>query len=156
MAPTAFASASVSCLSSSLLSVNKKRGHTKLLALRCSPQRVFCGDQSLPQPLHNNGTKIGMGNDQSYEPQLPASKASLVVVWLSYPQSPPAHLYCPRRPCRRGHRCSQDCLLDSPVLWPEARPPERVTSHDFHQPLCVSDRPVVSGFYLGPFFALIS
>ena len=83
-----------------------------------------------------------MGNDQSCEPQFHLSRASLVV---------PAHLHFPRRPCRRGHRCSQDCLLDLPVLRAEARPPARVASHDFHQPLCVSDRSVVSGFDIGPF-----
>ena len=42
------------------------------------------------QPSHNNGTKIGMGKDQSYEPHLPASKASLVVVWLLIPPDSPS------------------------------------------------------------------
>ena len=42
VAPTAIASASVSCLSpSSLLSVKKNCSHMKLLALHCSPQLVF-------------------------------------------------------------------------------------------------------------------
>ena len=103
VAPTAIASASVSCLSSSsLVSEKKKRSHRKLLALHCSPQLVFCGGHLLMQPLHNNGTKIGMGDDLSYEPQLPVSKASLVVVWLSYLQTRPTQLQCPRRPCHRG------------------------------------------------------
>ena len=61
----------------------KKRSHKKLLALHCSPQLVFCGGHFLMQPLHNNSARIGMGNDQSYEPQHPVSKASFVVVWLS-------------------------------------------------------------------------
>ena len=50
---------------------------------------------------------------------------------------------------RSGHRCSQDCLLDSPAFQAEARPPERVASHDFHQPLHVSGCSAVSGFYIG-------
>ena len=150
VAPTAVASATLSCLSSSLLSV-KIRGHTRLLALRCNPRLAFCGDHPLPQPLHKNGTKIGMGSDRSCEPQLHLSMASLVVVWLSHLQTPPSYLRCPPRPCRRGHGCSQDCLLDPPVLRAGAKPPERVASHDFHQPLCVSDRSVVSGFHIGSF-----
>ena len=79
VAPTAIASASVSYLSSSSLLSVKNRSHMKLLALHCSPQLVFCGGHLLMQPLQNNGTEIGMGNDQSYERQLPASQASLVV-----------------------------------------------------------------------------
>ena len=46
---------------------------------------VILGLSSL---LHNSGTKIGMGSDQSYEPQLHLPMASLVVVWLSYLQTP--------------------------------------------------------------------
>ena len=42
-------------------------------------------------PLHNNGSEIGMDNDQSYAPQLPVSRAFLVVVWLSYLQTRPSH-----------------------------------------------------------------
>ena len=61
-----------------------------------------------------------MGSDQSFEPQLQLSWASWVVVWLSYLQTPPAHLRHPRRPCRRGHRCSRDCLLDPRVLQVDA------------------------------------
>ena len=53
-------------------------------------------------PLHNNGTKIGMGSVQSCEPQLPASKAFLVVVWLSCLQTRPAHHHYPRPPCPRS------------------------------------------------------
>ena len=85
VAPTAIASASVSCLSSSsLLAVKKNRSHTRLLALHCNPRLVFCCGHFLTLPLHSNGTKIELDNDQSYAPQLPVSKASLVVVWLSY------------------------------------------------------------------------
>ena len=67
VAPTAFASASVSCLSSSsLLSVKKPL--------------VVCDGHFLTLPSHSNGTKIEMDNDQSYAPQLPVSKAFSDVV----------------------------------------------------------------------------
>ena len=80
VAPTAIASASVSCLSSSsLLSVKKNRSHMRLLALHCNPRLVFCHGHFLMLPLHNNGTKIGMDNDQSCAPQLPVS-----LVWCSH------------------------------------------------------------------------
>ena len=104
----------------------------------------------LPQPLHNNSTKIGMGSDQSYEPQHHLSRASLVVVWLSYLQTPPAppQLICIVLVVRVVEATD---VLDPAVLRAEARPPERVASHDFHRTLCVSDRSVVSGFYIGPF-----
>ena len=62
-----------------------------------------------------------------------------------------AHLRRPRRPCRRGHRCSRDCLLDPRVLQADARPSEKITSHDFHQLLRVNDCSVVSGFHISPF-----
>ena len=71
-------------------------------------------------------------------------------VWL-YLHTPQAHLHCPRRPCCRGHRCSQDCLWDSPVLLADTRPSERIASNDFHQPPGVSDRSIVSGFFIGAF-----
>ena len=64
----------------------------KLLALHCNPRLVFCGGHFLTLPLHNNGTKIEMDNGQSYAPQLPVSKAFLVVVWLSYLQTRPSHI----------------------------------------------------------------
>ena len=102
-----------------------------IMALHCNPQVVFCDGHSLMHPLHNNGTKIGMGSEQSYEPQLTVSKAYLLVVWLSYLQTRPAHLRCLRRPCHRGHRCSQDCLFGSAVLRAETRPPGRIASHDY-------------------------
>ena len=56
----------------------------KLLALPCNPRLVLCGGHFLTLPLDNNGTKIEMDIDQSYAPQLPVSKAFLVVIWLSY------------------------------------------------------------------------
>ena len=71
------------------------------------------------------------------------------MVWLSYLHTPQAHLHRPRRPCCRGHRCSQDCLWDSPVLRAGTRPSERIASNDFHQPPGVSDRSTVSGFFIG-------
>ena len=129
----------------------KNRGHIKLLALHCNPRLVFCGDHFLTLPLHNNGTKIGMDSDQSYAPQLPVSKAFLVVVWLSHLQTRPTHQRYPRRPCHRVHKCSQDCLFGSPVLRAETRPPEKIASHDSHQPFGVNDRSVASGFYSCPF-----
>ena len=122
------------------------RTQPRPLALRCDPRPVFCDDHSLP--LHNNDIRIEMGSDHSCEPQLQQSRASLVVVWLSYLRTPPAHL---RRPGRRDHRCSRDCLFDPLVLRADAPLSERITSHDFHQPLRVSDCAVVSGFYIGPF-----
>ena len=67
VAPTAIVSASVSCLSSSLLSVKNPQSHEIT---------VFCDDPCLPQPLHNNDTKIGTGSDQSCEPQLQMSRVS--------------------------------------------------------------------------------
>ena len=48
------------------------------------------------------------------------------------------------------HPVSQNCLFGSPVLRADNQPPERIASHDFHQPLGVSDRSVVSGFYSCP------
>ena len=95
-----------------------------------------------------------MDIDQSYAPQLPVSKAFLVVVWLSCLQTRPAHQRYPRPPCSRGpwpRDCVQYHLLKSPVSWAETRPPERIASHDSHQPISVSDRSVVSGFYSCPF-----
>ena len=90
-----------------------------------------------------------MVTDRWYEPQLHLTRVSLVVVWLSYLQTPQAHLHCHRRPCCPGHRCSQDCLWDSPVLRAGTRPSERIASNDFHQPPGVSDRPTVSGIFIG-------
>ena len=102
VAPTAIASASVSCLSSSSLLSVKNRGHMRLQELHCNPQLVFCDGHFLMLPLHNYGTKIAMDSGQSYAPQLPLSKAFLVVVWLSYLQTRPAHQRYPRPPCPRG------------------------------------------------------
>ena len=120
VAPTAIASASVSCLSSSsLLSVKKKkRNHMRLLALHCNPRLVFCGGHFWMMPLHNNGTKIGMDNDQSSVAQLPVSKAFLVVVWLSCLQTRPADQRYPRPPCPRGpwpRDCFQYHLLNNTI-----------------------------------------
>ena len=132
----------------------KNRSRTRLLALHCNPQLVFCDGHFLMLPLHNNGTQIGMDNDQSYAPQLPVSIAFLVVVWLSCLQTRPAHQRYPRPPCLQGpwpRDCSQHHLLKSPVLRAETRPPERIACHNFHQPTSVSDRSVVSGFYSCPF-----
>ena len=155
VAPTAIASASVSCLSSSPLAVcKKKRSHMKLLTLHCNPRLVFCSGHFLMLPLHNDGTKIGMDNDKSYAPQLPVSKAFLVVVWLSYLQSRPSHQRCLHPPCLQGPRardCFQCYLLKSPVLRAETRPPERIASHDSHLPISVSDCSVVSGYCSCPF-----
>ena len=36
-------------------------------------------------------------------------------------------------------------------LRAETRPPERIASHDYHQPFGIGDRSVVSGFYSCPF-----
>ena len=76
-----------------------------------------------------------MDNDQSYAPQLPVSKAFLVVVWLSYLQTRPAHQRYHHPPCFQGSRardCFQCHLLEFPVLQADTRPPERITSHDSH------------------------
>ena len=105
--------------------------HMKLLALHCNPLLVFCGGHFLTLPSHNNGTKIEMNNDQSYAPQLPVSKAFLVVVWLSYLQTRPSRQRYPRPPCLRGPRardCFQCHLLESPVLQAKTRPPDRITN----------------------------
>ena len=48
---------------------------------------------------------------------------------------------------RDGFQCN---LLKFPVLRAETRTPERIASHDSHQPISVSDRSVVSGFHNGP------
>ena len=126
----------------------------KLLALHCNPRLVFCGGHFLTLPSHNNSTKVEMVNGQLYAPQLPVSEAFLVVVWLSYLQTRPAHQRCPRPPCLQGPRardCFQCHLLESPVLQADTRPPERITSHDSHQPIRVSDRSIVSGYCSCPF-----
>ena len=51
---------------------------------------------------------------------------------------------------------AQDLFVDRVRANPslrraDARPSERITSHDFHPPLRVSDCSVVSGFYISPF-----
>ena len=55
------------------------------------------------------------------------------------------------RPCEilktKRHKQNE---VGSPVLRAEDQPRDRVASHDFHQPLCVSDCSVISGFYIGP------
>ena len=115
--------------------LKKKRSRMKLLALHCNPRLVFCGGHFLTLPSHNNGTKIEMDNDQSCAPLLPVSKALLVVVWLSYLQTRPAHQRYPSPPCPGGpwpRDCFQYYLLKSPVLRAETQPPERITSHDSH------------------------
>ena len=43
----------------------------RLLALHFNPQHASRGGHFLMLPLHNNGTKIGMDNDQSCASQLP-------------------------------------------------------------------------------------
>ena len=116
VAPTAIASA-LSFLIISAICKKKNRSHMKLLALHCNPRLVFCGGHFLTLPLHDNGTKIEMDNDQSYAPQLPVSTAFLVVVWLSYLQTRPSHQRYPRLPCLQGPRargCFQCHLLESP------------------------------------------
>ena len=69
-------------------------------------------------------------------------------------------LWCGSHTSRLAQVISRDCfqynLLKSPVLRAETPPPERIASHDSHQPIRVSDCSVVSGFYSCPFFALIS
>ena len=100
-------------------------------------------------PSHNNGAKIEMDSDQSYASQLPVSKAFLVVVWLSYLQTRPAHQRYHHPPCFQGSRardCFQCHLLEYPVLQADTRPPERITSHDSHKPIRVSDCSVVFGY----------
>ena len=129
----------------------------KLLALHCNPRLVFCGGHFLTLPINNNGTKKEMDNDQSYAPQLPVSKTFLVVVWLSYLQTRPSHQRYPRPPCLQGPRArdSFQChLLESLVLQAETRPPERITSHDPHKPIRVSDCSVVSGHCSCPFLCV--
>ena len=95
-----------------------------------------------------------MDNDQSYAPQLPVSKAFLVVVWLSYLQTRPSHQRSPRPPCLqcpRARDCFQCRLLESPVLQAETQRTERITSHDSHQPIRISDCSIVSGYCSCPF-----
>ena len=116
-----------------MLSVKKTRSHTRLLALHSNPRFVFSGGHFLTLPSHNNGTKIEMDNDQSYAAQLHVSKAFLVVVWLSYLQTRPAHQRYHHPPCFQGPRardCFQCHLLESPVLQADTGPSERITSHD--------------------------
>ena len=76
----------------------------KLRALHWNSRLDFCGGHFLTLSSDNIGIKIEMKNDQSSAPQLPVSKAFLVVVWLSYLQTRPAHqrYHCP--PCLQGPR----------------------------------------------------
>ena len=55
-----------------------------------------------------------MDNDQSYAPQLPVSKAFLVVVWLTYIQNRPDHQHYHRPPCHQGPR-GRDCF--NAICW---------------------------------------
>ena len=76
------------------------------------------------------------------------SKAFLVVVWLSYLQTRPAHQRYHRPPRLQGPRardCFQCHLLKFPVLRADTRPPERIALHDSHHAI-VSDRFEVFGF----------
>ena len=61
----------------------------------------------------------------------------------------PAHRRYHRPPCLQGPR-ARDCfpyhLLESPVLQADTRPTERITSHDSHSPIRVSDCSVVFGY----------
>ena len=99
------------------------------------------------RPLHNNGTKIGMGNDQ-----IICASTSYVEGFLRcgpYLQTRPAHQRYHHPPCFQGPRardCFQCQLLESRVLQAVTRPPERITSHDSHKPIRVSDCSVIFNY----------
>ena len=73
------------------------------------------------------------------------------MVWLSYLQTRPAHALSSSSVLSRPQMHFQDCFVDPPVFRAGARPPERVASHDFSQPLCVSDCSIVSSYCSCPF-----
>ena len=118
----------------------KKRSHTSLLALHCNPRFVFCGGHFLdaaitPAPR----SKWIMINHMRLNV---LCKAFLV-------QTHPAHQRYHHPPCFQGPRardCFKSHVLESPVLQADTRPPERITSHDSHRPIRVSDCSVVFGY----------
>ena len=116
MAPTAVASASVNCLSSSsLLSektvVTRNYWHCIVVLILSPVVTSQCSHYTTTTP----GSEWVMINQMS----LNFLCRRIPWLWSGSQTSRLAQhicIDCPRRPCHRGHKCSRDCLFGSAVL----------------------------------------